>query len=304
MGTRSREHSPCRAEEPASLTPAAGEAWVKSGDPVLNLADELYNTGEYNAAVTEYKRFLFFNSKTLLTVYAMMQTGKAFRDSGALDEAQRWFLKAARTARGAALENGDCTAGPDSLQVYALLEHALISMAKGAFTKAEFELYQLSSMDGLAPAFLKRIRFHQGLLFVYTARWREAEEAFSKALADRPEALAAVGAVLEEAAGRKLKDPAAAKVLSTVLPGLGQAYSERPLDGVNAFLINGGVFFFFGWNIAERNYPEAVLTFLYLVLRFYPGNIYQAGRKARDWNTAVQEKYKQKVFAILDRLVE
>lgn len=284
---------------------------VCSGDPVLELADQLFTEGVYNAAVTEYKRFLFFNRSSPSAVYAMMQIGKAFRGSGALDEAQHWFLKAARTARGAAfdnhaenIKNAENPDGPDDLQVYALLEHALISMAKEEFTKAEFELYQLESMDGLSPVLLQRVRFHQGLLFVYTARWREAEKAFSKALADRPDVLAAVGSVLEEASGRKLKNPAAAKVLSTVLPGLGQAYSGRPLEGVNALLINGGVFFLFGWNIAERNYPEAVLTFFYLVLRFYPGNIYQAGLKARDWNTALQEKYKQKVFAILDRVVE
>lgn len=169
----------------------------------------------------------------------MMRIGEAFRDSGALDEAQHWFLKAARKARNSASDNhaenlkdAENPDGPDSLQVYALLEHALISIVKGEFTRAEFELYQLESMNGLSPVLLRRVRFHQGLLFVYTSRWREAEKAFSKALADRPDVLAAVGSVLEEASGRRLKDPAAAKVLSTVLPGLGQAYSGRHKAGI------------------------------------------------------------------------
>ncbi|MFP4384803.1 MAG: hypothetical protein ACLFSE_12225, partial [Spirochaetia bacterium] len=99
-------------------------------------------------------------------------------------------------------------------------------------------------------------------------------------------------------ASRKRK-PDTAKVLSTILPGLGQFYSGAPADGISALLINSGVFFLFGYTIAEKHYLEAALTFAYLILRFYPGNIYQAGQKAEENNSLINWEYQKRIFAIL-----
>jgi len=68
-------------------------------------------------------------------------------------------------------------------------------------------------------------------------------------------------------------------VQDLILPGAGQLYAGNPVEALNALLVNGLCFFLFGYNIVEKNFPEALLTFLYLINRFYEGNICHAERE-------------------------
>lgn len=257
------------------------------GDIVLELADYLFEREEYEAAVTEYKRYLYFNNDSELCPAVLLKIGKAFRESGDWEAARHYF------------DSAEKRSGHSSEKCEARIQKALISMGEQSYTKAEFELQQISSLPDLSPEASRKISLHLGILYTYTGRWHKAGASFTAALDNRPELLRRIQAVLLEASAAGRKKPGTAKVLSTLLPGLGQFYSGAPADGVSALLINGGIFFLFGYAVAEKHYPEAALTFAYLILRFYPGSIYQAGQKAEAKNSLINWEYQRRIFAIL-----
>jgi tetratricopeptide (TPR) repeat protein len=258
---------------------------------VLNLGNHLFKQGEYTAAITEYKRYLYFNQDSEKKTDVLMRIARAFREEGDLSEARYYYLKAQDTAKNTE-ELAD-----------ARMETAFISILAGEYTRAEFELLQLSSIPDLAKKTEQKIAFRLGIVYTFTGTWDKAHKEFSFALSDQKKTMSQIESILEEAAAVKKKKPTTAKVLSTVLPGLGQVYAGYPLDGLGALLINGGIFFLFGHTIADGHYPEAALTFLYLVLRFYPGNIYQAGQKAKAYNNRQEEMYRNRILRVLEEVV-
>lgn len=250
-------------------------------DPVFSLAEDLFQSRNYYDAVTEYKRFLYFNRESDQSWYALYKIGQAYRYLNEWDRALP-SLKAA-----------EALAPDEESRVSAVLEMAVTMMAQKNFSGAELQLLRLSAFGESAET-RTVAALYQGLLYILTYRWKEAEESlrlYFDGPAGRVDANreSHVFALLTEGEKLKLKSPRAARVLSFFIPGAGQFYAEDPLDAFNALIINGLSFALFGFTLATANYPEAVLTFLYLISRYYPGNVFQAGRIAEDYNADLQE---------------
>ncbi|MBI2889395.1 MAG: membrane protein insertion efficiency factor YidD [Nitrospirae bacterium] len=85
------------------------------------------------------------------------------------------------------------------------------------------------------------------------------------------------------------RSPALAVGLSAILPGAGQAYAGRPLDGIQTLLINGllatGIGFAF-----TKGEPVAGSALIFLTVPFYGGNLYNAHRHADDYNARQARK--------------
>ena len=78
-----------------------------------------------------------------------------------------------------------------------------------------------------------------------------------------------------------LKSPKRAKLLSAFLPGSGQYYAGHHFDAMNAFLLNSVTFSFNIYLLTIASYVDATLFFLYVTLRFYRGNLYNAANQAK-----------------------
>ncbi len=70
----------------------------------------------------------------------------------------------------------------------------------------------------------------------------------------------------------------------SVIPGLGQVYSGDYGDGINAFLLNGGLFALSAFSILSGDYADFILLELNPSLRFYRGNFRNAGKAAARYN--------------------
>ena len=88
-------------------------------------------------------------------------------------------------------------------------------------------------------------------------------------------------------------------MLSTFLPGLGQAYAEDWKNGLNALLLNG-VLGYVTLNAAiERDYDDALLSFFFLFHRYYVGNRYRAAEAAQAFNDRKNRWYVEKILQAL-----
>jgi tetratricopeptide (TPR) repeat protein len=102
------------------------------------------------------------------------------------------------------------------------------------------------------------------------------------------------------AKGRKMphRDVTTGVILSAVLPGAGQAYSDRWGDAAAALVITGGLGTLAVLSYLDKQYVGAgVLGFLSIT--FYAGNVYNGGDAAIQYNRRQELKLRQE---ILDRI--
>ena len=86
------------------------------------------------------------------------------------------------------------------------------------------------------------------------------------------------------------RSPALAGGMSVVLPGLGQMYCGRYMDGFRHLVFNGILMYQVYRLIDHDNYPGAYLV-AGIALPFYAGNVIGAKRSAERFNLIERSKY-------------
>jgi hypothetical protein len=80
------------------------------------------------------------------------------------------------------------------------------------------------------------------------------------------------------------KSPHAAKIMSAMLPGLGQVYAHDLPNGLNALAISALTGFMTVHSIIYGYYQEAIFTDITLFWRYYSGNLRHASQAAEKYN--------------------
>jgi tetratricopeptide (TPR) repeat protein len=256
---------------------------LSTADPALVLGEAFQRSGAFSEAVTEYKRFLFFNPEDARAGEVRSRLGFCLLAEGRHGEGL------------AALRQAAAGEEPERLERRLDLVRALLEAGKD--TEAELELLRLRAFFG----------DREGGLFLYLAvlridqgRWAEAEEALAQAFPDAE--LQPLRELLAEARRSRPKSPRAARLLSAFLPGAGQAYTGEVPDALNALAVNGGIAVLAAAAAVYGYYPEAVLLVLFPLRRYYIGNIGNAGRLAERRNAAAQERYRRRLMEALAEL--
>ena len=122
---------------------------VFASDPVLDLGDHLFALGNYDAAITEYKRFLFFAANHPQAGEVHFKIGLAYR-------AQEWWAEAVE-AMIAAIQLTIET----EFQAERRVELAVTLIASGAYDLALVELIQVD-MQSQSARLRQRARFLRG----------------------------------------------------------------------------------------------------------------------------------------------
>ena len=262
---------------------------ISASDPALDLGDLLFTLENYDAAITEYKRFLFFNADHPQTGEAQFKIGLAYR-------AQEWWAEAVEAMIAAAQLTTET-----ELQAERRVELAVTLIASGAYDLAVVELIKVD-MQSRSTRLRQRARFLRGVAYLYQFKWEQARLVFQTYFDEIPDAARAaaeVDTLFSEAINLPQKSEKVARLLSTFLPGLGQAYAGDWKNGLNALLLNGVLGYITFDAAIERDYDDALLSFFFLSYRYYTGNRYRAAEAAQTFNDRESRQYVQKILQAL-----
>ena len=247
----------------------------------LSLGRHLVEVGNYDAAITEYKRFLFFHPDDPRVGEVYYNIGLAYRAERLWTEA----IAALRTATHYAIDR-------ESKSEYQLTL-AVTLIATKNYDLAELELIKVMLRNPSAQLH-RRMLFLQAVLYIYQFRWEDARSVGREYTTDER-----LEALFDAAADTPQKSANVASVLSKVLPGLGQVYVGDWRDGLNALLLNGALGFLTVDAILDEHYTDAALWVSLVLLRYYRGNTFRAKTAVEQFNL---QKSRQAAEAILQRL--
>lgn len=246
----------------------------------LEFTRSLIHDAEYFRAVGEARRYLSFFEPCGRLDEARLYVGVAYQ------RAEQWD-KAAEVFRSLA----DSATGPTAAIAHLALADTLFRQGRYELAANEYGSFAAKVTD---PAYAGYARYREGFSYFLGRRRDDAGRAFRLVADDAPEKGRAERMERSLALEDDLpyRSPVLAGVMSAVLPGAGQVYTGRWVDGVISLIVNAG--FGFGAYEAYRNDLPVVATMVALFeVGWYTGNIFSSVNYAYRFNERAYEGYQR-----------
>ena len=251
-----------------------------------SFADSLFQEGDYLNAAHEYKRLLFLHPDTPQIDFIAFRIAASYQNAGRLENAIGAYQllidtypksilveRAKNNIAQCHVLSGDSEQGLASLKRF-LAEH------KGS---------------SLAP----RAQFTIGMLHVDKGEWTQASRALSDVYSTYPESSFAkvsdrLARTVKNADTLPHRSPTVAGVLSALIPGSGQVYSGRTVDGLYTFVsivVLGSASFYY----ADQERYEVAIPVGVLSMFFYGNGIYQSIQSAQVFNAQHRAQFRNQL---------
>ncbi|MBT6150145.1 MAG: hypothetical protein HOH74_32185 [Gemmatimonadetes bacterium] len=262
-----------------------------AADSALDLADHLYGRGQYDAATTEYKRFVFFHPEDGNTAHAYYRMALALRQDHLWPEAIAGFQAAIERLAHQPLRNE------------MRLDLAVTLIAAAEYESALHELSEIGRTTTDARL-LQRAQYFQGVAQLYRYNWFAARQALAQhyGMAQTKAEIKQgrrIETLLRQGEKLSLKSERKARLYATFVPGLGQVYGGAWKSGINALMVNGLTTFAVLHSLSAGAYVDAGLLFGLVFNRYYFGNRYHAALIARQHNERQARKHAGLVMHVL-----
>lgn len=239
-------------------------------------AEQLFESGDYQAARLAYKRLRFYRPDT------------EFRDVADYRIAQSYYYQN-QPERAEHLFREFLTLHPNSpFRFRSQLMIGQLHFDAGAYSLARTALFELlrSSTDTEVVAAAHYLR---GWCYVHTADWDKAIAELRRVDTSQTDTLHGKNAhrladILFERTPLPHKSPQIAGWLSTFVPGSGQLYVGRVKEGIFAAVLGGTFIYLVADAIRERRYVDGAGISL-IGWQFYWGNRVEAQRFASEYNS-------------------
>ena len=244
-------------------------------------ADSLFQEGDYLNAAHEYKRLLFLHPDTSQSDFMAFRVAASYQNAGKLKKAIRAYQLLIDTYP----ESGLVARCQNNIAQC----HILLGDSEQGLSSLKRFLEEHTESD-LAP----RAHFTIGVVHIDKREWIHARQVWNDVSLTYPESpFAEVSNRLAE----KVKDvenlprrsATIAGVLSVLIPGSGQIYSGRTMNGLYAFVsvaVLGSASFYY----ADQERYEVAVPVGVLGLFLYGNSIYQSVQTTRAFNIQ-QEQY-------------
>ena len=253
---------------------------------VSDFADSLFQEGDYLNAAHEYKRILFLHSNIPHIDFIAFRVAASYQNAGQLEKAIPSYQSLIDTYPNSPLAE---RATNNIAQCHILLG----ARERGIASLENF----LSKHKGsnLAPL----AHFTIGMLHVEKNEWTQASKVWnnvSSVYPDSPfaEASARLARIIKNADTLPRRSPTVAGVLSVLVPGSGQVYSGKTVDGLYAFMsvavLGSASFYYTSKERYEVAVPVAVLGVF-----FYGNSIYQGIRAAETFNLQHEGHFRSRI---------
>jgi tetratricopeptide (TPR) repeat protein len=257
---------------------------------LLSLGEELEENRDYDAAITEFKRFMFFHPGDDQTFRAYYGMGRCYRE---LKDWQKSFAAFQAALFSAPDEK---TYGEISLS----LADATFEAGKIEEGLLELDRITIGTQDQEA---VRRAHFYKFIALVFRFHWKAAREAYAhyRSLLEDGRGSSssrAIDSLLTSGETMKYLSPSHATWLSTFLPGLGQLYAGDLKNSLNALALNVSIAYLTYDVTLNRHYVEGALLFGSIFMRYYLGNRHHAGRLAAEENKRRNEMLAKEILRL------
>ena len=249
---------------------------------LLDFADSLFQEEDYLNAAHEFRRYLFLFPNEDNSDFVQFRLAASYQNAGRLASAIQAYQLLIDTY----------PASP--LMQRARSNIAQCQLLNGKKEVAIRSLQQFLSEyphSDLAP----RAQFMIATVQMEEKNWEKASKTWEQISVKYPNTrfAEASGQLTRMVRSRKLmpkRSPALSGLLSAVIPGLGQAYSDRFLDGLQSLTVVGTIGAGAAYYINQERYEVAIPVGL-LGLFFYAGNVYGGVRAAKTFNIRQEDKF-------------
>ena len=254
-------------------------------------AEQLFESGDYQAARREYKRLLFYRPDTAFTDVANYRIAQSYYYQNEPDRAERLFHEFSAIH-------------PNSpLRFQSQLMLGQLHFDAGAYSQARSSLFELLHVS-TEPEVVAAAHYLRGWCYIRTTDWNKAISELRQIDASQTGAIP--GAKADKLADLLLKEtplpsksPQLAGWLSTVVPGSGQLYVGKVKEGIFAAALSGTFIYLAVDAIRERRYIDCAGISL-VGWQFYWGNRTSAQQLAFEYN----EHHEQAFIETLKRQAE
>ncbi len=255
-----------------------------SASSLLQMADYLYKKGNFNQAITEYKRFLFFHPDSAVNAELEYRIALCYRQLGQDERALRYFQRAIYHAK------------KKKLRQEILLSAAALLIKKGELEQARMLLRPVfSSPAGKEQR--EKAALLLGISYIREYRWHMASHYLAHVL--NPESNPGLFRLLRKAAQEAGPSPERAAALSRLLPGLGQLYAGYPDLALSSFLVNAATLSLLSSALIHREVLSALLIYFPLFRRYYLGSSFSAARLAEKRRRGKMERFARQALDLI-----
>ncbi|RKU06324.1 hypothetical protein C6503_25845 [Candidatus Poribacteria bacterium] len=249
-------------------------------------ADSLFQEGDYLNAAHEYKRLLFLHPDTLQSDFIAFRVAASYQNAGKLKNAIRAYQLLIDTYP----ESNLAARCKNNIAQC----HILLGDSKQGLSALKQFLAEHAESD-LAP----RAHFTIGVVHIDKREWTQARQVWNDVSLTYPDSPFAgvsnrLAQKVEDAENLPRRSPTIAAALSVFLPGSGQVYTGRTVDGLYAFVsvaVLGGASFYY----ADRGRYEVAVPIGILGAFFYGNSIYQGIQTARTFNGQHEKLFRSRL---------
>lgn len=252
--------------------PVLSEKITIDSDEQFEFALQYMQRNQYQRAIGEFERFIYFFPKNERVPEALYHMGECYLEERAWDPARKSLERVYRDFPQRKIAGKALFLIGESYYRQGRMEEA------ERHYQAVIEAYPDSELKNAALYRIGWSRMNAG-------DWRQASEGFQRVGRDSPLYLLSHDLSKKGLEGEELpyKDPTTAGIMAGILPGLGHAYCERYKDGLIAFLLNG-LFVWATYESFEEDHEVLGGILGFLELGWYSGNIYSAVNSAHKYN--------------------
>ncbi len=271
-----------------SITAFAAGISAETADQQYRYAEQLFESGDYQAARREYKRLLFYQSDT------------EFGDIADYRIAQSYYYQNEATRAEALFRKFSAIYPNSPLRSQSQLMLGQLHFDAGEYSLARTTLFELLHTSE-APKVVAAARYLRGWCYIHTTDWNKAISELRQVdisqinTLQNKKAHELADTLLEETP-LPSKSPQLAGWLSTVVPGSGQFYAGKVKEGMIAAALNGTFIYLVADAIRDRRYVDSAGLF-FIGWQFYWGN----RTNARQFATEYNKHREQKLIEMLQR---
>ena len=257
-------------------------------------AEQLFESGDYQAARRAYKRLLFYHADTPFRDVAAYRIAQSYYHQNFPKQAERLFREFSVGHPNSTLR----------FQSQLMLGQLHFDAEKYSLARRTlFELLQTSKDAEIVAA----AHYLRGWCYVYTSDWNKAITEFRQVNGHETDTLREKKAhqlanTLLSETPLSFKSPEVAGWFSTIIPGSGQIYLGKVKEGLLAAAANGVLIYLAADAIRERRYVDCAGISL-VGWHFYWGNRTDAHRLGTEHNAQREREFIETLKRQAERII-